>query len=72
MDIYFSKKSLSYFKVNEERCQITIYLANGGSFLVESFERFREYIETLKKMLREYETYDGVVRYDTNTRKLYF
>jgi hypothetical protein len=72
MDIYFSKKSLSHFKVDVERYQITICLVNGENFIVESFERFGEYIETLRKMLREYEAYNGVVRYDTGTRKLYF
>jgi hypothetical protein len=72
MDIYFSKKSLSHFKVDVERYQITICLVNGENFIVESFERFGEYIETLRKMLREYETYNDVVRYDTGTRKLYF
>ena len=72
MDIYFSKKSLSHFKADEERYQITICLVNGENLIVESFERFREYIESLRKMLREYETYDGVVKYDTGTRKLYF
>jgi len=72
MDIYFSKKSLSHFKVDEGRHQITIYLVNGESFTTETFERFREYIETLRKMLSEYESYGGVVRYDTGTRKLYF
>lgn len=72
MDIYFSKKSLSHFKVDEERYQITICLVNGENLIVESFERFREYLESLRKMLRKYESYDGVVRYDTGTRKLYF
>jgi len=72
MDIYFSKKSLSHFKVDEERYQITICLVNGENLIVESFEHFGEYIESLRKMLWEYETYDEVVRYDTDTRKLYF
>ena len=72
MDIYFSKKSLSHFKVDAERYQITIYLVNGENLIVESFERFREYLESLRKMLSEYESYGGVVRYDTGTRKLYF
>ena len=72
MGIYFSKKSLSHFKVDEERYQITICLVNGENLIVESFERFREYLEPLRKMLREYEPYNGVVRYDTGTRKLYF
>ena len=72
MDIYFSKKSLSHFKVDVERYQITICLVNGENLIVESFERFGEYIESLRKMLGEYETYDDIVRYDTSTRKLYF
>ena len=72
MDIYFSRKSLSHFKVDEERRQIIICLVNGENFIVESFERFEGYIESLRKMLKKYETYDGVVRYDTSTRKLYF
>ena len=72
MDIYFSRKSLSHFKVDEERHQIIICLVNGENLIVESFERFGGYIESLRKMLKEYETYGGVVRYDTGTRKLYF
>jgi hypothetical protein len=72
MDIYFSRKSLSHFKADEERHQIIICLVNGENLIVESFERFDGYIESLRKMLKEYETYDGVVRYDTSTRKLYF
>jgi hypothetical protein len=72
MDIYFSNKSLSHFKVDEMRYQITICLVNGENLIVESFERFGGYIESLRKMLKEYETYGGVVRYDTGTRKLYF
>jgi hypothetical protein len=72
MDVYFSKQSLSHFKVDEERHQIIICLVNGENLIVESCERFGEYIESLRKMLSEYETYCGVVRYDTGTRKLYF
>ncbi len=72
MDIYFSKKSLSHFKVDKEKYQITICLVNGENFIVESFKDFEKYIESLRKMLREYESYGGVVKYETGTRKLYF
>ena len=72
MDVYFSKHSLSHFKVDEENRQIIICLVSGENLIVESFEHFREYTETLRKMLKEYESYCGVARYDTNTKKLYF
>ena len=74
MDVYFSKQSLSHFKVDEENRQIIVCLKNGENLIVESFilGHFMEYIETLKKMLKEYESYCGVARYDTNTKKLYF
>lgn len=72
MDVYFSKQSLSHFKVDEESHQIIVCLKNGENLIVDTFERFRENTETLRKMLKEYESYCGVARYDTNTKKLYF
>ena len=72
MDVYFSKQSLSHFKVDEESYQIIVCLKNGENLIVDTFERFRENTETLRKMLKEYESYCGVARYDTNTKKLYF
>ena len=74
MDVYFSNQSLSHFKVDEENSQIIVCLKNGENLIVESFiwGHFMEYIETLRKMLKEYESYTDVVRYDTNTKKLYF
>ncbi len=75
MDVYFSKHSLSHFKVDEENRQIIVCLKNGENLIVNtngSFEDFREYLGTLTKMLKEYESYNNVVRYDENTKKLYF
>ena len=74
MDVYFSKQSLSHFKVDEENRQIIVCLVNGENLIVESFilGNFMEYVETLRKMLKEYESYNNVVRYDENTKKLYF
>ena len=74
MDIYFSKKSLSHFKVDENNNRIVICLVTGDELIVDAqlLENLREWTETLRKMLGEYETYCGVVRYDTNNRKLYF
>lgn len=75
MDIYFSKKSLSHFKADESNSQIIVCLKNGENLIVNtngSFERFREYLGTLTRMLKEYESYNEVARYDTNTKRLYF
>jgi len=72
MDVYFSKQSLSHFKVDERKHQIVICLVNGENLIVENFEHFREYVVILGKMLKEYESYNEVARYDTDTKKLYF
>ncbi len=74
MEVYFSKKSLSHFKVDENDNRIIVCLVTGEELIVDAqhWQNLREWAETLRKMLREYETYYGVVRYDTNNRKLYF
>jgi hypothetical protein len=71
MDAYFSKKSLSHFKVDENDNRIIICLVTGEELIVDASGHM-EWTGTLRRMLKEYETYDGVIRYDTTNKKLYF
>lgn len=72
MDIYFSRQSLSHFKVDEDNHQIIICLLNGEELIVDTYEYLMKWTIILTKMLKEHESYYDVVRYDTNNRKLYF
>lgn len=70
MVVYFSKQSLSHYKI--DRRQIIVCLKNGENLIVDASERFIEYVAILDKMLKEYESYSDIVRYDVDTKKLYF
>jgi hypothetical protein len=60
--------------VDENDNRIIVCLVTGEELIVNptTWQNLREWAETLRKMLGEYETYYGVARYDTSNRKLYF
>ena len=73
MVVYFNSKSMSYFRTDEEQ-HITVHLTNGDSLDI-SFSSRMDFLNALGKferMIKEYETYNYIVRYNTDTGKLYF
>lgn len=74
MELYFNRKSLSHFKVDEESRTITVHLIGGDSFTAkfDYTQDFESRKSTLLKMFATSNPYCGVAWYSDETNKIYF
>lgn len=74
MELYFTRKSLSHFKTDEEKSTITVHLIGGDSFTAK-FDYTQDFLSCLSALLRMFATsnpYSGVACYNDKTNKIYF
>ena len=74
MELYFTRKSLSHFKVDEENLTITVHLIDGDRFTAK-FDYAKDFTSCQSTLLRMFATscpYCGVAWYNDKTNKIYF
>ena len=74
MELYFTRESLSHFKVDEEDQTIIVHLIGGDSFTAK-FDYTQDFVSCLSTLLKMFATskpYSGVAWYSDKTNKIYF